>query len=473
MNIRKYYMADVAEGGGPGDPKKAPVAPKGYAVTTPQQREEWNGFLDSLDKQGIGGKPDLDQPGAGLKYLQQYKKTNPKVSLTPEQVQNIQYEQYQIRKGEQFGKLNKMQLEHLRSGLSPAYLERPTSDVNGEINAATSKLYYPAGKAYGTDIENYDAVPGQSGTPPAAPQLAGNAPPSSATPPAITGNGSINVPGGIPKPDYKDATSRLQYAQSWKQKYGPLMQERGDTPLRVNDTPQFGKSTSKEMSSMAATKLGIDPALLYSSAMEEGMSGSFADLKGEYKYDRSGQSDKFPVNSSSDFGLDQVRSEIKRFQAKGYLPADFQKHYANAKHAPGEMGSGNKPVTQNDVDLDTPESAMLLKAAYLKDNYDTVDKIATEKGLKLSPQARDFFTLVAYNAGSGVADRMLKDYNKNGYLKDDAFMKSRPTKGEGLSKKSYGPTYDKNGKQIGDGVYTNVIRRIQMRDALKKEKLFD
>lgn len=465
MRIRIYYI-DSDAGGGQEDEPKAPAAPKDYTVTTPQQRTEWNGFLDSLDKQGMAGKPDLDKPGAGMKYFQQYKKDNPDISLIPEHVQNIQYEQHQLRKGEQFGKLNKMQLDHLRSGLSPAYLDRPTSEVNGEINAATSKLYYPAGKTYGTDIENYDAALGKSNAPPPAASPATQSAPPAPTPPVatappISGEGAANVPGGLPKPNYKDATSRLQYAQSWAKKYGPLMQGRGDTPLRVNDTPQFGSHTSKEMSSMAASKVGLDPALLYASAMEEGMSGSFADLKGNYQYERSGQSEKFPVNSSSDFGLDQVRSEIKRYQAKGYLPADFQQHYTNSKFIPGEKGSGNKAATANDVDLDSPESAMLLKAAYLKDNYDTVEKVAKDKGVSLTQPAKDFFALVAYNAGAGNAKKMLEDYNKNGYLKNDAFLKVRPNKGEGLKDGSY------------KTVYENIIRRIQMRDALKKEKLFD
>lgn len=464
MSIRKFYIDEEAAGGSVDETKAstAPAAPKGYAVTTPQQRTEWNGFLDDLDKKGMAGKADLDQPEAGLKYFDQYKKANPDVSLTQEHIQHIQYEQQQLRKGEQFGKLNKMQLEHLRAGLPEGYLKRPVSEVNGQINAATSKLYYPAGKAYGTDIENYDATLGQSNAPaPAAQPATKSAVVGEPSTVATPGDGAANVPGGLPKPNYKDATSRLQYAQSWAKKYGPLMQGRGDTPLRVNDTPQFGAHTSKEMSSTAASKLGLDPALLYASAMEEGMSGSFADLKGEYQYERSGQSDKFPVNSSSDFGLDQVRSEIKRYQAKGYLPADFQKHYTNSKFIPGEKGSGNKAATTNDVDLDSPESAMLLKAAYLKDNYDTVDKLAKDKGVSLSQPAKDFFSLVAYNAGSGNAKKMLEDYNKNGYLKNDAFLKGRPNKGDGLKEGSY------------KTVYENVIRRIQMRDALKKEKLFD
>ncbi len=84
--IRKYYMADdpaagastppavappvaaptiapaVTTDGGGGNPPGVPAAPKGYTVSTPQQRTEWNGFLDYLDKQGIAGKPELDQP---------------------------------------------------------------------------------------------------------------------------------------------------------------------------------------------------------------------------------------------------------------------------------------------------------------------------------------------------------------------------------------------------------------------------
>lgn len=274
------------------------------------------------------------------------------------------------------------------------------------------------------------------------------------------------TPARIPLPNYDDPKSRLQYAQNWTKKYGPLMQGRGDTPLRINETPQFGTSTAKNMSLAAAKGVGLDPALLYSSAMEEGLSGNFADANGEFKYERSGQSDKFPVNSSSDFGLDQVRSEISRFQKKGYLPADFQSHYTNAKPKLDENGklaidpSTKKPYTQNDVDLDSPESAMKLKAAYLKDNYDDIDSYAKQRGIALSPKARDFFALVNYNGGAGTGHQMLNDYYNNGHLEGDKFLQARPTTGKGLKADSY------------KTVYENVARRVQMQDALKKEGLF-
>src|SRR4051812_31998355 len=264
--IRLYYIDDDPGGGGGEDPKapKAPAAPKGYAVTTPQQRTEWNGFLDYLDKQGKGGNPELDQPGAGLKYFQQYKKANPNVSLTPEHIQNIQYEQYQLRKGEQFGSLDKMRLDHLRAGLAPGYLNRPVSDVNGQINANTSKLYYPAGKSYGTDIEHYDAAVGQAAPvapPTPSPTLAPQ--PNPAAPAAVPGapNANATISGGIPRPDYANPASRLQYAQQWAKKYGPLMQGRGDTPLRVDEKPDWATGTSKEISTNAAKGVGLDPAL--------------------------------------------------------------------------------------------------------------------------------------------------------------------------------------------------------------------
>lgn len=435
--MRKYYDMAVAPAGGPGpgDPPKAPTAPAGYAVTTPQKRTEWNGFLDYLDKQGVAGQPTLDQQGAGLKYFQQYKKANPNVSLTPDDVQNIQYEQYQLRKGDQFSSLNQMQLDHLRSGLAPAYLNRPLSDVNGQINSATSKLYYPAGKSYGTDIEHYDSALGQPAAASAAP----------ATGPAKP------VAGAIPPPDYSDPSSRLQYAKQWAQKYGPLMQGRGDTPLRINETPYGASDTAKNISTNAAKKVGLDPALLYSSAMEEGMSGLFVDKQGNAK----GVSDdeKYPIQGSAALGLDQIVSAVPGLIKKGYLPADFQNQYTRYKPTdPNE--------TDNSANFKTLEAGLAAKAAYLKDNYDSVDAQAKKAGVTLSPKARDFFSLVAYNAGTGTSQKMMADYNANGLLKDDKFTEERPTSGNGLKASSY------------KAVWENVARRTKMADALKQEGLF-
>jgi hypothetical protein len=412
---------------GPGDP---PTAPKGYTPLSVQQRGEWNSFLDYAGQQkGV----DLDKdPQAGINLLNQYKKLNPNTTLTPNHIAAAQYEAYQIRKGDKFGNLTPEQLKYVRQGLPDTYLNKPVPDPTGRFDSATANLYYPQKGTYGNDIEGY-ATGKATGAPP---------------PPAK---------GTIPLPNYDDPASRLNYAKTWTKTYGPLMQGRGDTPLRVNEIPQGASGTAKNMSIKTASKLGLDPALLYSSAMEEGMSGLFPNQKGEV----SDNGEKgYPISGSTDFGLDQFVSEVPRYIQKGYLPKDFGNSFKQYVPKPGELGSGGKPVTTNSANFKTVEDAYLAKAAYLKDNYDTVDEYAKKTGATLSPKARDFFSLVAYNAGEGTAKKMMEDYKANGLLKDDKFTEERPTSGKGLKETSY------------KTVWENVARRTKMAEALKKEGLF-
>src|SRR4051812_3630691 len=56
-------------------------------------------------------------------------------------------------------------------------------------------------------------------------------------------NRSPLTAGGIPLPDYKDSNSRLKYAQAWRDRYGPYMQGRGDSPLRINEVPNTSTDT--------------------------------------------------------------------------------------------------------------------------------------------------------------------------------------------------------------------------------------
>lgn len=414
-----------------GDPV-APQAPKNYQPLNVAQRGEWNSFLDYVGKQkGV----DLDKdPTAGVNLLNQYKKENPTTTLTPDHISAAQYEQYQLRKGDKFSNLTPEQLKYVRTGFSPEYANRPVSDVNGKLNSATAKLYYPQSPKgnYGTDIEGYAN--------------------------SLSKGGPEKAPNRLPLPNYDNPASRLNYAKQFRQKYGPLMQGRGDTPLRINEIPEGGSDTSKNLSAKAASKLGLDPALLYASSMEEGMSGLYPNEKGEV----SDNGEKgYPISGSTDFGLDQFVSEVPRYIQKGYLPKDFTNNFKKYTPKPGEFGSGGKPVTTNSANFKTVDDALLAKAAYLKDNYDTVDDYASKSGVKLSPKARDFFSLVAYNGGAGTAKKMLADYKANGLLKDDSFTETRPTSGKGLKESSY------------KTVWENVARRTKMADALKKEGYFD
>lgn len=449
-------MGDPGGGGG----GNAPAAPKGYAVTTPKERSDWNGFLDFASKQGNANVSDPKQQAA---LLGQYKKANPDFSITSDRIPAILYEAYQLRKGDSFGNLGSKELGYIRQGMQPNFLNADTSNIG--------KLYYPQEGSYGTDVENYYNSKFNPAAAKPLPIAAAAGPASPALPGSPAASPTITPAGAIQRPDYTDPTSRLNYAKQIVQKYGPLMKDYGDTFLHLDETPRFGSSSTKDIATTAAQKVGIDPALLYTSAMIEGMSSHVKTPGQDYNYDPSGNTSKHPVNSSADFGLDQIRSEIPRLQAKGYL--DTKLDYVKHIHPQGELGSGGKPVTQNDVDFKSDEDGMAAKAAFLKDNYDQIDDVAKKNGIPLSAKARDFFALVNYNAGPGVGARMMADYNKNGYLKNDAFLNARPTKGEGLKDTSYGPTYDKNGKQTSEGVYTNILRRIKIADALHQEKLFD
>lgn len=146
--------------------KAAPPKPEGYAPTTVAQRTDWNNFLDYLGKQGLGGSAALDKrdQSLGQMALNNYKKANPNFSITPDMVKNIQYEQYLLRKGDSFPTLNGDQLKYLRNGLSQAYLNHDTSQVDGWLGSLTSKSYYPTATRgsntgdkwnFGTDFETY------------------------------------------------------------------------------------------------------------------------------------------------------------------------------------------------------------------------------------------------------------------------------------------------------------------------------
>jgi hypothetical protein len=154
-----------AEGGG--DPNKLPPPqPANYQPLSVEERAQWNNFLDYLDKQKLGGNPVLDQrdQSLGLKQLAAYKKANPSFAITPDRIPSIQYEQYQLRKGDSFSNLTPEQLKYVRNGLNPAYMAHEVSPIDGWLGSITSKLYYPTayrsdnrGNKYmfNTDIESY------------------------------------------------------------------------------------------------------------------------------------------------------------------------------------------------------------------------------------------------------------------------------------------------------------------------------
>ena len=64
----------------------------GVAPLTPQQKMQWNGFIDFLDKQGVKGHPDLDakDKNLGQYYFQKYQSQNPNLGITYQDVPRVQ-----------------------------------------------------------------------------------------------------------------------------------------------------------------------------------------------------------------------------------------------------------------------------------------------------------------------------------------------------------------------------------------------
>jgi hypothetical protein len=260
----------------------------------------------------------------------------------------------------------------------------------------------------------------------------------------------------IPLPNYKDSASRLNYAKEFTNRYGPLMSGRGDTPLRINEYPGTGTDpyTSKQLVDRVAPKLGLDPAILYASAMEEGMSGLYPNQKNMVKF--SGNKE-YPISGYVNFGLDTFSDAYPDLVKKGYLPEDFNKKFTKRVH-PAKEGDNKVPV--NSADFKSLEAALEAKSAMIKASSDELNSYLEKSKTPLSDKGKQFFELVAYNAGIGNAQKMLEDYKKAGVLKDDAFLKDRPKKGPGLKENSWSQPYE------------NAIRRIKMAEALKNEGYF-
>lgn len=253
-----------------------------------------------------------------------------------------------------------------------------------------------------------------------------------------------NNPMAIPKPDYNNPQSRMQYAQQFTKKYGPLMQGRGDTALRINETPDEGTDSVKNLTIKAAKPLGLDPATFYSSAMEEGMSGLFKDKNGESDF--SGDKD-YPTDGYTNFGLDDFVDKVPALIKKGYLSPEFKNQYVPKKQT-NEQGR-----EVNSANFKSPDAALQAKAAVVKDFQDQTEDYAKKNNIPLTEKQKQFFTLAAYNGGVGNMRKMMAEYNKKGALKDDSFI-ANPETG------SY------------KTIHTNVGRRILMAQALKSEGLF-
>lgn len=245
-----------------------------------------------------------------------------------------------------------------------------------------------------------------------------------------TGGGDPPVKGGekpkpappptdrIPLPDYKDPQSRLAFAKAFRQKYGKdVLNNYGDIPLRSNEKAFWASDTSKNLTLKLAKQYNIDPAILYSSAMIEGMSGLYPDENNTVKAWTGNK--EYPVSGAWNFGLDSFQDKLPELQKKGYLPADFQNNFTVGRDV-----IFKDPTVQATLFKNT-DAGYQAKAAMLKNYYDELDDYAKKKGVSLNPNQRNFFALAHFNSGAHGYE-MLDAYNKAGLLKDDSFINKMP-----------------------------------------------
>lgn len=256
--------------------------------------------------------------------------------------------------------------------------------------------------------------------------------------PELFGDGPV-------RPDYSSEASRLAYLKSLVPKYGPWLHNRGDDILHVNDIPYSGTKSAHDSAVESAKKMGLDPAVLYASAAEEGMSGMWPDKDGSISTDPDiDLNGKYPISGFSNYGLDNFHDQFKEMVRKGYLPKDFD--YEKSVHTNED---GDKV---NSANFKTPEDAMEAKAAYVRMERDRLDDWSNSQHIALSPLARQFFTLVGFNGGDETMKKMLKEYQQKGLLDGDKFLSVTP--------------------EHGTKAYNNVLPRIKMADLLRKEQYF-
>lgn len=266
----------------------------------------------------------------------------------------------------------------------------------------------------------------------------------------------------VPLKDYVDRTSQLydnQFGAFFPQQNFEALQKRNEDfrgqhgefaanreywgDIYNQNVPSEKKPLSDVILNVAR-KQGVNPKLLFGNAAEEGV---FKALHGDQVLNYAGTPDqKYKFNGMALLGLDTFSE--RKDELKKYLPADFDFIESEATNNKGEV--------KKSALFKSPTDALTAMTAFLKSNQDEVKGAAKQKGLTLSPEANDFFTMAAYNGGIGNAQKMMDYYQSKGLLKDNKFLKE-----DDLANDKYG------------GIYQNVRRRVDAVNALEGEGKLD
>jgi len=180
-----------------------------------------------------------------------------------------------------------------------------------------------------------------------------------------------------------------------------------------------------------------NPALLFASIMDEG---------GDRFTDQNDASFTSPtVSGFENFGLDRIGERVDEFIDRGFLEPGIKDRTSPRSH----VNKKKEKITS--LDFSNYNDIISAKRAYMMSAFENTDKIATDQGVELSPNARDYWSLVGFNYGETGARKMFKSYQDKGYFDDEQYL------GEDFIPGSY--------KQI----HTNATRRIQSARMLEGE----
>jgi hypothetical protein len=254
--------------------------------------------------------------------------------------------------------------------------------------------------------------------------------------------GGVTEPG---KPTAKDI----------KKKYGknPFIKDR-EFWGEYLDADLPSKKKVRDVVYNAAKQAGVNPAILYTSAMEEGMQlykthpDDASEAYVNWQTDNRDLANKFPVDGFYNYGLDRFGEEADRLIKLGYLKPEYKDRFTSYD------ALNEKKEKIKTAAFASDEDALVAKAAMMRDAEDRLNHYAKQKKYNLSDKGKEFFTLAAYNGGLGTAQKMLDSWNQKGYLKDDKYLDTT------FKPASYA------------GVYENVQKRVQNKNVLETEGFF-
>lgn len=173
---------------------------------------------------------------------------------------------------------------------------------------------------------------------------------------------------------------------------------------------QFDNKPVSEIIRSVSEKSGINPSLLFSSALQEGMnlainkpdeiSEAYTNAINRQEVDPH----TYPVDGFYNYGLDRFGDDYSRL--KKYLPEGFETRFKTFK-AKNEKGESiTTAAFQNN------EDALIAKSAVMKDIQQRLDDYAIKRKIKIEDADKDYFVLAAFNGGLGNAKTMLDQYSK-------------------------------------------------------------